>query len=266
MVFGLATKIIDEISDWPDPPTATLIGLGEPLLNPDYFKIIEYAVSKSIQCGSSTNGMLLNRKFAEQIANSGLKSINISIDAFTEKTFLKIRPGANLALIKNNLVELLNFRDKYNKGPLINVVFVECDENRHETDAFVSYWKHIVDSVIIKPLSNFHGLNDKDSSLSWYRTKRKEKNICDAPFRSVRVSWDGFLTPCFYDCNNECTAGHIKKNTILNVFRGDIFSSVRKAFIGGNLIDLGRLGLKCRSCSYRFQESQRLVRYESINS
>lgn len=74
-------KILPELKKY--KPTVCITG-GEPLLNPDLFKIISLLVKNKIITSLTTNGSLLE-KYAQQIADSGLEFLSISLDHFDEK-------------------------------------------------------------------------------------------------------------------------------------------------------------------------------------
>lgn len=73
-------KILPELKKY--KPFVCITG-GEPLLNPDLFKIISLLVRNKILTSMTTNGFLLE-KYARQIANSGLEFLSISLDHYEE--------------------------------------------------------------------------------------------------------------------------------------------------------------------------------------
>lgn len=64
---------------------------GEPLLREDLFEHIEYMVAKGMRVNLTTNGTLLTREKAEQLAASGVKSISVSIDSPEARIHDRIR-------------------------------------------------------------------------------------------------------------------------------------------------------------------------------
>lgn len=82
-------KIIDKVGN------ETFINLilftgGEPLVRKDFFKILDYALSKDFEAGIVTNGILLPR-FAKRLKDSGVSAIKVSLDGFDEISHNKIR-------------------------------------------------------------------------------------------------------------------------------------------------------------------------------
>ena len=85
--FANIVKIIDELADI-GGDKITLSG-GEPLLHPDFEKIVEYA-SKKIKVHILTNGSLITKKLAAFFSDKNI-SVQVSIDGPTEKIHDKIR-------------------------------------------------------------------------------------------------------------------------------------------------------------------------------
>ncbi|MCR5347416.1 MAG: radical SAM protein [Fretibacterium sp.] len=85
-----------------------LQGLGEPLLNPDFFAMVHEAVSRDLWVRTTTNGSLLhlNENYKKMI-DEKIGEIQISIDGATKEVFEKIRRGADFDRIVEN-VSILN--------------------------------------------------------------------------------------------------------------------------------------------------------------
>ena len=96
--FDVIKKIIDEVGGFAH--YIALCGRGETFLHPDVFKIIDYIKSKGLICAIGTNGTLLEEQ-AEEVINSGVDILNISVDAIGE-THDRIRgvPGTFEKVIK----------------------------------------------------------------------------------------------------------------------------------------------------------------------
>ncbi|RLB76229.1 MAG: hypothetical protein DRH24_18250 [Deltaproteobacteria bacterium] len=81
----------------------TIVGLGEPLLNPEIIEIIAEASSRNKKVSVVTNGMNLDKTISADLVKSGLDSIVFSIDAANQKLASKIRAGSNLETIIANI-------------------------------------------------------------------------------------------------------------------------------------------------------------------
>ena len=60
-----------------------LTGVGEPLLNPDYIDMIKYAAASNLSewIETVTNASQLSPIYNDQLVNSGINRIRISIEA-----------------------------------------------------------------------------------------------------------------------------------------------------------------------------------------
>jgi len=88
MSFENFKKVYDEIH----PENINVSGLGEPFLNPDIFKMIKYAKDNGSVVNCASNFTLVSDKI-EQILESGIDQIKISVDAANRETFYRIRNG-----------------------------------------------------------------------------------------------------------------------------------------------------------------------------
>jgi AdoMet-dependent heme synthase len=101
MTFAQAKKIIDNLHNWLGNFYLFFTG-GEPFINKNLPKIIKYAQNQGIICHINSNAILINQKLAQQIIDSKLDSISISLDGAKASTHDSLRgaPGTFKKLIK----------------------------------------------------------------------------------------------------------------------------------------------------------------------
>ena len=121
-------KVIDEMSQYP----YSVLNLGtdgEPLMHIDFIKMLRYAKSKNIYpINMTTNGILLKGQILETIINEKLiDTINISLDAFSNETFIKIRGGKGntFSKIKENVIRAYQLKSKLKKQIKIMVNIID---------------------------------------------------------------------------------------------------------------------------------------------
>ena len=122
--------------------------------------------------------MLLTQKISNELIDSGLTRLQISIDAVSEETYQKVRPGGKLKTVITNLQNFLELKKLKKITPLTRVNFVKTSLNESELDRFISYWSNKVDMIgvqeFVKPTKV------KDSTITSKKSfKRKTLN---APF------------------------------------------------------------------------------------
>jgi MoaA/NifB/PqqE/SkfB family radical SAM enzyme len=71
-------QIVDDLAVY--KTNITLFG-GEPFLHRDFIELVRYITSKNLHCLVITNGSLL-KSVAEQVADSGLDELNLSLDGY----------------------------------------------------------------------------------------------------------------------------------------------------------------------------------------
>ncbi len=76
------------------PCYLNLTGIGEPLLNKDIFKIIQYAKAKRTFVKLDSNATLMTREKGVQMLEAGPDILSISMDGATKETYEKIRAPA----------------------------------------------------------------------------------------------------------------------------------------------------------------------------
>jgi len=112
----LAFCALDQIADLELAQKVTFHVMGEPLLHPDFFEILDYAIDKGIRIGLTTNGSLLQPKMIERLATRDLHQIDISLQTPDAESFSCTR-GTKMDF------------DKYKKGLLDLLAKVQSKEN-----------------------------------------------------------------------------------------------------------------------------------------
>lgn len=127
MPLALFQRIVDRL---PALSTVTLQGLGEPLLAPDLFAMIEHAATRRLRVGFNTNATLLHRRAAERLVRARLAWLCVSVDGATAATYESIRDGARFADVERNvrgLVEVV--REQGATLTDLSIVFVAMRRN-----------------------------------------------------------------------------------------------------------------------------------------
>lgn len=101
-------------------------GGGEPLLNKDIFKVVNFCRNKGFQTNIATNGYLINEDMAKRINDSGLNSIIISLDSLREETHDYLRGVSGTFRQVMKAIELL---DKYCNGLYKGICTVIYEKN-----------------------------------------------------------------------------------------------------------------------------------------
>jgi MoaA/NifB/PqqE/SkfB family radical SAM enzyme len=164
MCFHTFKKIVDDL---PALEKVTLQGLGEPLLAPDLFRMIEYASRRGVRMGFNTNGTLLTPERSERLVSGGLDWLHVSLDGATAETYENIRTGSDFERVRRNVQALVETKRRLGaERPRLMLVFVAMRRNIHELPQLVRLaadWG--VGALWVQNLS--HSFDDTDPSGSY---------------------------------------------------------------------------------------------------
>ncbi len=159
MSFDDFKRIYNQIK----PKNINLSGLGEPLLNPEIFKMIEYCRINGSVVNFPTN-LSLPEKTIEKLIETQIDQIKVSIDSATSETYQKVRRSEKFNILLQN-IRLIN-RIKKKKGfkkPEIRFNFALQKYNIDELPKLITLAKELnVSTVYIQDLNYFSVEKEKE--------------------------------------------------------------------------------------------------------
>lgn len=215
-------------ASFPNLERVKIQGIGEPLLNHDLFDMIAHAKKNGAFVMTYTNGSVLHlRDNAQQLINSGIDLIRVSIDSGTRETFQAIRVKSDFYQIVRNVALIRRLRGviptpriefwvvgmTYNLSELprilgiaqqtgVDVVRVQLVMNTFD------YRKEINDKLTYLQLSqNPEAANSLAHHIEYAREKGvqleleatkaySEQRKCHWAFDSAFISVEGYVVPC----------------------------------------------------------------------
>jgi len=114
-----------------DPvPDVYFGGIGEPLFHPKTVKWIAEVKKLGVKVELITNGTTLTEKKSQELIDSGLDVLWVSIDGASPETYADVRMGAELPNIINNLRRFAKMRPaNHFPKPEIGIAFVAMKRN-----------------------------------------------------------------------------------------------------------------------------------------
>ncbi|WP_417383340.1 SPASM domain-containing protein [Gimesia sp.] len=235
-----------------------LTGLGEPFLNKDIFRMIEYAKEKGISyVHTISNGTVLNN---EAIIQSGLDHISFSMDGATKETFESIRVGAKYEKVVSSLKDLIS-RRKVGKLPFIDLNITLQGKNRNELNSVVDLAAEIgADRVSARILNSdfahdsLQALGESSENIKTTSEYARAKNVefryadndtdpCVYPWIWPYVTWNGYVVPCCYKSDpRKFNFGNILEESFESIWNGEKYRQFRKALTSENPPDM------CKNC------------------
>lgn len=220
MKFELFKKIIDQ-----SKKTTELVDFsfwGEPTLNKDFFKMVDYCKKNKVKTLVSTNFSRLTKKQIELLAIYTPDLLTISFDGINKNTYEKIRKGSYYKKTLKNIDYFLSIcKDKKN----IEVQSLYMEENKKEIHNFIKYWKRKGIKTRIKPLF----CRDKDkTTLKNYPLAKTQKKKCIYPWELLACYWDGTIAGCCEDYDRFQRLGNLNNKTINQIWNNIAFRKFRQ--------------------------------------
>jgi len=228
-------KMVDEVRRYGQGHTQYIryTSNGEPLVHPDIYNMLDYAVKNSgVFVTLTTNGTIMNEKRIEKLLASGLHMVDISIDAFLPETYAEIRRGGNLEITRANILKLMEIKRRIGAATRIVVSFVVQPQNTNEVADFESYWKQQgADFVVIRRLHSAAG------GVSAIATDMKQTQLtvdrkpCLYPWERILLNPKGELAFCPQDWSHGSVLADYNTTTIREVWQGEIYRKLREAHL-----------------------------------
>ncbi len=254
----------ENFNRWLDQLSPTLSYLnfyfqGEPFIHSDILYFISKASQAGIYTSTSTNAHFITEKKAQEIVQSGLDRILISIDGTTQEVYEQYRVHGSLQKVLDGTKHLVEARKNLNsKTPHIIFQFLVVRPNEHqieEAKQLANEYK--VDEIRFKTAQvyDFENGNSLIPTIEKYsRYKRLSNgkfivkssldNHCWRMWSAAVVTWDGKVVPCCFDKDATHEMGNLSKEDFKSIWKGKTYAMFRKQLLKGRKeIDI------CKNCS-----------------
>ena len=232
---------------------------GEPFLHPHFLDLIRQAKKAKIYTSTSTNAHFIDENKAQEIVQSGLDRLIISVDGLTQETYEQYRVHGKLEKVLEASKYLVEAKNKLNsKTPYLIFQFLAVRPNEHEIPQVFELAKEIgIDEVRIKTAQLYdyeHGNslmpeNEKYSRYirqnnGTYKIKGNPGNHCWRMWSGSVFTWDGKVVPCCFDKDAKHVLGSIQEKSFNEIWSSEKYKSFRKAVLKNRQqIDI------CKNCS-----------------
>jgi radical SAM protein with 4Fe4S-binding SPASM domain len=237
--FVLYKKIIDEISDFPEPiKVLRLYKEGEPLLNPNFPDMVRYAKKSGriIFIDTTTNGSLLTQEFSLRVIDAGLDRINISVDGLSDEQFLTFtKTKVNF----DAYVENIRFFYEHKNNCEVCVKITGDNLSDEEKRKFFDIFGGISDRIFIEntapcwPEFDVEKRTGITITEGIYGTSLTNVNVCPYIFYSISINSDGTVSLCFLDWARKLIVGDVRSQTLQEIWNGDELFSYQIAHLSG---------------------------------
>lgn len=257
MSFDLFRKVIDELvecnPEWSAQVPVRLHGFGEVAVHPQFDRFIRYGEECGVNICLSVNPIVLTPEISDRLLQADPSLVYMSLDGHDDETFVKIRglPHA-YGQSKANLLRFLQW--KRQRGITTKIVFSMIDFylNGESINVARDFWSTVdgIDEIRIKPFCNWDGNADHVNELisiddrSQVLNKRTGPVVCQWPWTSVTVLWDGSVVPCCFDFDKRYVLGNAEVESLTEIWQGPRMRDLRREFISGEVTNS-----LCQNCT-----------------
>lgn len=237
---------------------------GEPLLNRHLPTMIAMAHNVGLYTIVSTNAQSLTRSMAQQLVQSGLNRIIVSIDGFSQESYASYRVGGDLHRALSGLRFLREAKEQYGSRICIELQVLRLRSNEHEWQWIRRHYRQLGASRLVfktAQLSDYqhgHVLMPTDLRYSRYRRvadgsyqlhrswiQRHWHNApCYRLWSGCVITTSGQLLPCCYDKSANYVFGNLLSDSLSSIWHSKKANDFRQQV----LCHRNRLPI-CRECN-----------------
>jgi len=228
--------------------------MGEPFLNPDIFKMVSLCREKGVKTLISSNAMLIGDHIND-ILDSGLSTLQLTLDGFTKESHEKYRVGSNFDMVVSNIRKIAEEKRRRNLSePVIHIQTLLFKHNKNEMYDIEKFAREIgVDHYSIKAPSVSVGYDDqkrkefadefmdKDENLKKYdrmadgEDEKFYKNQLFCPQLSqCNILVNGDVSPCCFDYDGSIKFGNLFEQDIKDIWSGKLRRNFLMSFFKKN--------------------------------
>lgn len=258
--FDVFKKTIDEIGNY--LLSVTFAGIGEPLLNPELPKMVDYANKKGIYTQIFTNLLKLDSAKADSLVKSCLDRVIISLDCSNKQTYQQLKNFDGFQVLCEKWNMLLERKKMLNSRlPYISISFVVTKNNEFEIEQARALAKKIGCDEFFTKTVNVCNAGEDGFSLDNSRfiaknfnrytifNKKDKSNIhCPWLWNSTMVYSNADIGPCCFDVKAENVFGNIKEKSFRQIWNGDKIKKFRALLKhDSDMINI------CKSCTVKYK-------------
>jgi MoaA/NifB/PqqE/SkfB family radical SAM enzyme len=163
---------------FPEIQHLELQGEGEPLINPEFFAMVELANRRGIHISFITNGSFLHANIT-QILRSQIRSIRVSLETTDPEKFQKIR-GGSFAVVEAGIRQLLSERDRLGLSqPSVGFALTVLASTVDDVPGIYDLYQRLgMDGAIaiqaLNPMPQYAGVYDDEIASEYLKADQKQ--------------------------------------------------------------------------------------------
>ncbi len=243
--------ILKQLAQWgPDHLKQTGLALnGEPLLDPQLAERIKQCKNAKLpNVGFTTHGSLLTAEKAAAILAAAPDYVVFSFDSLDAESYEAHRRNLKHSEVLGNIRNFIEQRNALNSNTRIVIRHIDYDGLNQNFADYRAYFSALLKNDLDEiGYTKLHNSSVRDS-IKWREGALKQgcfgTNRCGAPFNRLTIQANGDVVMCPNDFNAEMKIGHVREDTLLNIFNCEKMINIRNVHQAGQRNSLA----KCDTC------------------
>jgi MoaA/NifB/PqqE/SkfB family radical SAM enzyme len=216
---------------------------GEPMMNPNLFKMVRKAHERKVFTYFSTNFNLMTPALLPELFESGLDKLRICFDGFSQEVYETYRVGGDVEKLRQAIA--MTMEEKRRRGaprPVVEVQIILFAHVQPEVDQIKRFCKEQgVDQIIMIP----DGCNFDGSHV--LTVQGKPYTGCFWPWLNMVLNFDGAVYPCGQGFDGRIPYGNVNRESVASIWNNELFTETRR-FLSGKSPRRADLNLQCYNC------------------
>ena len=210
--------------------------LGESFLVKKLAEYIRYAKEEAgiEYIFLTTNGTLCTLDRLVPVIDAGLDSLKFSINAGSPERYAEMHGVDCFDTVVENIMNMHEYMEKHGlKKPRTCVSSIFDEDHKDELESLQDMIMPSVDEFYYLPLYNQAGhVSGKKQSMFVGNPGRYENMVPPVPcwglFNGAKISWDGWLTACYFDHDTRFKIADLKRLSLIDAWHHDKFVDLRR--------------------------------------
>jgi MoaA/NifB/PqqE/SkfB family radical SAM enzyme len=237
MDFSIFCNALEQTKEFPEKIKHISLTGGEPLLHkrlPEMIQMIRDAgVTQTIQVIS--NAALLTHRKSEQLIQSGLTELKISLQGISSEAYQKT---SSVSINWNEFYNNIRYFSSIRGDCKLKVKVADTALNDGDDERFFELFGNICDGVAIENIYNAWAVNGmsrvptKEHTVNRYGHAISGLKVCKCVFIYLDILPDGLIAT---RCHRDLDFGNVCSTTLVNAWNCENIKALRRGFLDGTV-------------------------------
>lgn len=229
MEMDLYNKLLGDLMQFPEQPKMiNFCGIGEPLMNPRFGEMVRRMRSAGYRgrIVTYTNGVRLTPAVVDELTESGLSEIRISLNGLTSEMFQQVT-GTKVNM--QDYIEQIHYLYQHKKNIKVYIKIIEnLLEGEEDREKFYRIFSSISDVIYVeniiqlqRQMKDYDGITRENHKNVFNEPMPSQWKTCACMFYQIHIDAEGNVFFCVSLGNpSKYAIGNIKDSSLLDIWNG----------------------------------------------